>query len=61
MHLVSVVQLELLGIVNLLQIIFLGIQLDGVVSWSWAVSDCITTHWQMCVLYSSSELTDTSL
>ena len=32
------VELELLSMLNLLQFIFLGLRLDGVVEWSWAVS-----------------------
>ncbi len=34
-----VFQFELLAMLNLLQLVFLGIQLDGVVEWSWAVSE----------------------
>ncbi len=32
------VQLEILGFINLLQLIFLGVRLEGVVMWRWAVS-----------------------
>ena len=31
-------KLEVLAMVNILQLLFLGVQLDGIVSWSWAVS-----------------------
>ena len=32
-------QLEVLAMVNILQLLFLGVQLDGFVSWSWGVSE----------------------
>ena len=35
---ISSPQLEVLGMCNLLQVIFLGIRLDRVVEWRWAVS-----------------------
>ena len=35
-------QLELLAIVNLLQLVFLGIRLDSVVMWKWTVSEQLT-------------------